>query len=77
MWKIATLVWIVLGTTLAGSALMVVVSIPSLYDQGMRLIPYAVAAGFVVAVPLSVWIASKMMDLTRPGPQSASRTSIG
>ena len=67
MWKIATLVWIVLGATLAGCGLMVVVSIPSLNDQGMKLIPYAAAAGFIVAIPLSLWVAAKMMAITRRG----------
>ena len=68
MWKVATLVWIVLGTTLAGSALMVVVSVPSWAEHSMKLIPYAVAAGFLVAIPLSIWIAVKMMagGKTRP-----------
>lgn len=66
MWKIATLVWIVLGTTLAGSALMVVLAMPSLASQGMKLIPIVSLAGFAVAIPLAVWIAKRIEALTAP-----------
>ncbi len=61
MWKVAILVWMVLGTALAGSALMVVVAVPSLNDQAMKFIPYAVGAGFAVAIPFSLVVAAKMM----------------
>ncbi|MBL8572812.1 MAG: hypothetical protein JNM13_03970 [Hyphomicrobiaceae bacterium] len=66
MWKIATLVWIVLGTTLAGSALMVVLAMPSLASQGMKLIPIVSLAGFAVAIPLAIWIAKRIEALTAP-----------
>lgn len=66
MWKIATLVWIVLGTTLAGSALTIVVAMPSLASQSMKLIPIFALAGFAAAVPLAVWIAKKIEALTAP-----------
>ena len=54
MLRIAPLIWIVLGTTLAGSLMLVVVSVPSLASQDVRLIPYAVASGFLIAVPLAI-----------------------
>lgn len=66
MWKIATLVWIVLGTTLAGSALTVVVAMPSLASQSMKLIPIVSLAGFAVAIPLAIWIAKRIEALTAP-----------
>ncbi len=61
MFRLALLIWIVLGTTLAGVGVTVVVSDASLYDQGMKLIPIAAIAGFVIAIPLSFMISKKMM----------------
>ncbi|HEY8337013.1 MAG TPA: hypothetical protein VIQ05_24730 [Tardiphaga sp.] len=60
MIKIAAVVWIVLGTALAGCALLAVLSIPSLANQGMKLIPMVVLGGFLVAMPLSFLIARKI-----------------
>ncbi|UZE52200.1 hypothetical protein ONR75_17980 [Rhodopseudomonas sp. P2A-2r] len=60
MIKIAVVVWIVLGTTLAGCGLLTVLSIGTLADQAMKLIPMVVLGGFVVAMPLSFWIARKI-----------------
>jgi hypothetical protein len=64
MIKIAIVVWIVLGASLAGAAMVAVLSIPSLADQGMQLIPRAVLAGFGVAIPLSFLIARKISGPT-------------
>jgi hypothetical protein len=64
MLKIAALVWIVLGSTLAGVAVTAVIAVPSLYDQGMKLIPVAAGIGFAVAIPLAVIIAKRIMALT-------------
>ena len=61
MLRLAPLVWIVLGTTLAGILMLVVVSVPSLASQDARLIPYAVASGFLIAVPLAILIARRIM----------------
>jgi hypothetical protein len=60
MFKIALLIWVVLGTTLAGIAVLVVVSQPSLYDQGMKLIPIAAIAGFILAIPLSFMVTKQI-----------------
>jgi hypothetical protein len=51
MIKIAIVIWIVLGASLAGAAMVAVLSIPSLADQGMQLTPRVVLAGFGVAIP--------------------------
>jgi len=64
MLKIATLVWIVLGTTLAGVAVTGVIVVPSLYDQGMKWIPVAAGIGFAVAIPFAAMIAKRIMALT-------------
>lgn len=60
MLKIAIIIWIVLGATLAGSALTVVLATPALADQAMKLIPWAALAGFVLAMPISWLIASRL-----------------
>jgi hypothetical protein len=60
MLKIAIILWIVLGTTLAGCALIVVLATPVLAEQAMRLIPWAALAGFVLAMPLSWLFASNL-----------------
>jgi len=41
MFRLALLIWVVLGTTLAGVGVTIVVSNPDLYNQGMKLIPIA------------------------------------
>ncbi|MGE5159666.1 MAG: hypothetical protein ACM3OF_16135 [Gemmatimonas sp.] len=60
MFKIALLVWIMLGTALAGTCLMAVLLVPGLADQAMKNIPFAVLAGFVLAVPLSYLVARRI-----------------
>ncbi|WP_293860296.1 hypothetical protein [uncultured Alsobacter sp.] len=57
MLRLATILWSLIGTTLAGTFVLGVLAIPALSDQGMRLIPWAVAAGFAIAVPVAVAIA--------------------
>ncbi|WP_181702123.1 hypothetical protein [Chthonobacter albigriseus] len=61
MLKLAVLIWIVLGTTLAGSFVTVVLTVPALYAKAMENIPIAAGAGFVVAIPFAVVIAKKIM----------------
>lgn len=63
--RLAVLVWMMLATALAGAAVMVVVAVPSLYDNGMRLIPWVAAAGAIVAIPFAVVIAKKIESATR------------
>jgi hypothetical protein len=60
MLKIAIILWIVLGSTVAGCALIVVLATPVLADQAMKLIPWAALAGFVLAMPLSWLLASNL-----------------
>lgn len=64
MMRLAALIWIVLGTTLAGMAVTVVLAVPELLDQGMQLVPIAAAAGFVIALPLSYVVARRIAAAT-------------
>lgn len=60
MFRIAAVVWIVLATTLAGIALLVIVSVPTLNVDAQSLIPIACGAAVVVAMPLSYLIARRI-----------------
>lgn len=64
MLKIAILVWMMAGTTLAGIAIMVVLTVPSLATHDMRYIPFAALAGFVIAVPFAYVVAKRITALT-------------
>ena len=57
---IAALIWIILGSTLAGVGLAIVVATPQLAAQSMKFIPWAALAGFVVAIPFSILLASRI-----------------
>jgi hypothetical protein len=65
MFKIALVVWIMLGVTIAGMILLAVLSIPSLADQAAKLIPLGSAAGFALAIPLSFAIAKRIAAATQ------------
>jgi hypothetical protein len=58
MLKVTIVVWIVLGATLAGIGMIAVLTVAA--DQAMVLIPRAVLAGFVLAMPLSYLVARKI-----------------
>jgi hypothetical protein len=60
MFKVSLLVWIMLGTVLAGTSLIVVLMVPSLAAEAIKNIPYAVAVGFAVAIPLSYLVARQI-----------------
>ncbi len=61
MFKISLLVWIVLGTAIAGSAVITVLAVPSLAAEAMKNIPFAVMAGFAAAMPLSYLVARRIV----------------
>ena len=55
MLKIAILIWIIGGATLAGMCMVAV-----LVAANDKLIPAAVVTGFVLAMPISVLVARKI-----------------
>lgn len=65
MMKVTVLVWIILGTTLAGSAVLVVLAVPSLSNQAMKWLPLSAIGGFVVAIPFSLMIAKQITAAMR------------
>lgn len=64
MLKLATLIWMILGTALAGAFVIPVLAVPSLADRGMTLIPYVAGGGFLLAVPLAILVARKIYAAT-------------
>lgn len=62
MLKIAAPVWMILGTTLAGIFVMIVLNVPSLAAHDRQYIPYAAIAGFIVAIPIAYAVAARMRD---------------
>lgn len=60
MFKIALVVWIMLGTALAGIALLTVLVVPDFSARAMQNIPFAALAGFALAMPLSYLVARKI-----------------
>lgn len=60
MFRIALVVWIMLGTALAGTAMLAVLIVPDLSAQAMKNIPLAVLTGFAAAMPLSYLVARKI-----------------
>lgn len=65
MFKIAVLVWILIGVVGAGAALTVVLAVPSLSANAMKLLPIVSIAGFIVTIPISFWIAKKILAQTK------------
>lgn len=64
MLKVAIIVWLILSVTFAGAAILVVLSMPPLGGQDMHLIPVAAGIGALVAVPVSLLVARRILALT-------------
>jgi ABC-type bacteriocin/lantibiotic exporter with double-glycine peptidase domain len=64
------LIHLLAGTVLAGVFVLVVVAVPSFYDAGMTLIPYAALAGFVLAFPVA-YVVTKQMSARRAVRQAS------
>lgn len=64
MMKVAILIWVMLGTVMAGIGVIIVLMVPSLDAQGIKVMPYAALGGFVIAIPFALMIGSKIFRLT-------------
>jgi hypothetical protein len=60
MLKIAAIVWIMVGTVFAGSAVAAVLSMPQLADQAIRYLPLVGVGGYVAAIPVALWLGWRM-----------------
>ena len=65
MFKVAVLVWILIGVVGAGIALTVVLAVPSLSVNAMKLLPWVTGAGFIVTIPISFVIAKMILAQTK------------
>lgn len=66
MWKLAAILHSLIATVIMGILVIVIVTVPSLFDQAMKLIPWAVASGIIAAVPLSIWAAKAVLAQSKP-----------
>lgn len=71
MFRLALVLFGLVGTTLAGIALIAVVTVPAFSDDAMRLIPIVAVAAFILAAPISWLIARKLLVQTRRTPSTA------
>ena len=62
MIKVAAVIWIMLGTVLAGVAMTVILAVPSLIDRGAFLIPIACGAAFAAGLPIAYVVARMIAD---------------
>jgi hypothetical protein len=53
MLRLAAMLWLIVGTALAGVAMIVIVTVPAFIEQGARLIPIFCGGAFVLAMPLA------------------------
>lgn len=65
MWKLAAIIHIMLMTVLMGILVIVITATPSLMANAKLYIPASALAGFVLAMPLSVLVAKRIMMLTK------------
>lgn len=65
MLRLSILLWALIATTLAGTFILAVVSVPSLSEQGMRLIPWAALAGAMLAMPVAAFVAKAITGTAR------------
>ncbi len=66
MTRLAALLWVIGGATLAGVFMIVVLMTPSMQFEAGRYILIAAIAGFVVAIPLSL-AAARIITAKRTG----------
>ena len=64
MFKVAIIIWLMLGTVFAGAAILAVLAMPSLAGQDMKLIPIVAGIGAVVAIPFAIVVAKRILALT-------------
>lgn len=66
MFKLAALIWIILGTVFAGAGIAVIVAVPDLADQAAKLIPIVCTTGALVAIYPSILISKRIQAASRP-----------
>lgn len=72
---ISALVFLVASVTVAGILLTIVLSAPGLGLSGSTAIVWVVAIGFACAVPVSYWIAGRILSVTHPAFHKTGQVS--
>lgn len=70
MWKLATILFIIVGPTLAGIGALVPLTMFGVGDIDALLLVGCAAAGALVALPVSYFIATKIGALMGPKPSA-------
>lgn len=65
MGKIAAVAWVVLAPVMMGICVMIVLFIPSLANDQMKLMLPAAGTGLVVAIPLAILVAKRIVKTQR------------
>ena len=63
--KLALIIWVIAGITVAGTGVLAVVATPQLAAQSATLIPAVAAAGFVIAF-IASWFVAKRITANQP-----------
>ena len=66
MSRLAILIFILVGPTLAGLGALVAISIGSVNAIDWKMLVGAAVIGLIVAIPLSIFVAKKIEEQTRP-----------
>lgn len=64
-WKLALIIWVIAGITVAGTGVLAVVATPQLAAQSATLIPIVALAGFVIAFIASWFVAKQITAAQR------------
>ncbi len=65
MLKLTSMIFTMLGTTLAGIGVLIVLTVPSLSGQDRLAIPVAALIGAAIALPLSWLVAKRIIGLQK------------
>jgi hypothetical protein len=60
MFKIAAVMWIIIGAVFAGSAVVAILSTPSLADQAIRYVPMAGIGGYILAIHVAYLVSRRL-----------------
>ncbi len=72
MWKLAAILFIVIGPTLAGVFALVPMTFYGIGDFEPWLLAAFAGGGAVAAVPVSLFVAGRILALVRNGPRTAA-----
>lgn len=66
MWKLSAIIFIIAAPTLAGIGALVPLTVYGVGEIDARAMLIAIAAGVVIALPVSIWVARRIADMIKP-----------